>query len=113
MCRSLALIVIGAIFTITFPLGARAVDVKKKKADSVPSPPATHVAAGNHFAFDLYGKLRTDKTGENLFFSPTSISLALVDDLRRSSRRYGEADGRRTALGWRRCWICTPEWVIT
>jgi serpin B len=36
------------------------------------------VAASNHFAFDLYGQLRGDKEGENLFYSPTSISMALA-----------------------------------
>jgi serpin B len=35
------------------------------------------VEADNQFALDLYGQLDKEKPGENLFFSPTSISLAL------------------------------------
>jgi serpin B len=41
------------------------------------APPGALVQASNHFAFDLYGQLRRDKKDENLFYSPTSISLAL------------------------------------
>lgn len=40
-------------------------------------PPAG-AAANNRFAFDLYGRLRRNRTGENLCFSPFSISAALA-----------------------------------
>jgi serpin B len=36
------------------------------------------VAAGNQFAVDLYRRLDREQPGKNLFFSPTSISLALA-----------------------------------
>jgi serpin B len=57
-----------------------------------PKPPREATAderaiaeAGNHFAFDLYGRLRTEPG--NLFFSPASISAALA-------MTYAGADGR-------------------
>jgi serpin B len=41
--------------------------------------PEKQVAKGNtEFALDLYGKLKDDKKGENIFFSPFSISSALA-----------------------------------
>jgi serpin B len=42
------------------------------------APSAAIVQASNQFAFDLYGQLSRDKKNENLFYSPTSISLALA-----------------------------------
>ncbi|MBN2291663.1 MAG: hypothetical protein JXM70_04515 [Pirellulales bacterium] len=36
------------------------------------------VKGNNQFAFDLYGRLCKDKPGENLFFSPMSISTAIA-----------------------------------
>jgi serpin B len=36
------------------------------------------VLAGNQFAVDLYGQLNREHPGENLFFSPASISVALA-----------------------------------
>jgi serpin B len=38
----------------------------------------TLVSETNNFAFDLYGELLADGTTENLFVSPTSISIALA-----------------------------------
>jgi serpin B len=46
-------------------------------ADAPPAPAVTVAEDGNAFAFDLYGRLRTDQSG-NLFFSPQSISTALA-----------------------------------
>src|SRR5262249_25034403 len=41
--------------------------------------PVNHAAtANNDFAFDLYGQLARQKKGRNLFFSPYSVSSALV-----------------------------------
>jgi serpin B len=39
---------------------------------------ASIAQANNQFGFDLYGRLDKEKSGENLIFSPTSISLALA-----------------------------------
>jgi serpin B len=36
------------------------------------------VGAGNHFALDVYAQLDRAQPGENLFFSPASISVALA-----------------------------------
>jgi serpin B len=49
-------------------------DVGKKP---VPVPAAKSAAASNQFGWDLYAKLGSKAEGENLFFSPTSISMAL------------------------------------
>jgi serpin B len=38
---------------------------------------ASVVKAGNQLAVDLYGQLAKEQAGKNLFFSPTSISIAL------------------------------------
>ncbi len=43
-----------------------------------PSPGSPVVEAGNRFAIDLYRRLDQEQPGKNLFFSPTSISLALA-----------------------------------
>lgn len=40
------------------------------------SPTVTQ--ANNRFALDLYGQLSKERPGKNLFFSPTSISVALA-----------------------------------
>jgi serpin B len=46
-------------------------------AASSKSETSTVAQADNQFALDLYGQLDREKPGENLFFSPTSISMAL------------------------------------
>ncbi len=43
-----------------------------------PSDNATIVRGDNQFAVDLYAQLDRQQPGKNLFFSPTSISLALA-----------------------------------
>ena len=43
-----------------------------------PSDSATIVQGDNQFAVDLYVQLDREQTGKNLFFSPTSIALALT-----------------------------------
>ncbi len=40
--------------------------------------PPTVSEAGNQFALDLYGQLSKSQPGQNLFFSPVSISIALA-----------------------------------
>lgn len=53
--------------------------VPKRLAAIKPDPLRDAVVQGNNrFAFDLYGKLSRDRQGENLFFSPYSISTALA-----------------------------------
>src|SRR5687767_14567781 len=63
-------------------------------------PPAAHVEAGNHFAFDLYGQLRREKQGENLFNSPTSISMALA--MASAGARGDTAKQMAGVLHWQR-----------
>ena len=43
-----------------------------------PSDNAAIIRGDNQFAVDLYAQLDREQAGKNLFFSPTSISLALV-----------------------------------
>jgi serpin B len=69
---ALALVVLPAIVT-----SAHAAPVEPGPAATIAAPAAL-VQAGNQFAFDLYGQLSRDKKDENLFYSPTSISLALA-----------------------------------
>ena len=45
---------------------------------STPSDNATIVRGDNQFAVDLYAQLDREQPGKNLFFSPTSISMALA-----------------------------------
>jgi serpin B len=74
MNRSLAAFTLLVAFTaLSTAAHAAPVDPDAQKI----APPPALVLASNHFAFDLYGKLARDKKDENLFYSPTSISLAL------------------------------------
>jgi serpin B len=50
---------------------------KFARAEAPATGEASVVQANNQFAWELYGQLDKEKAGENLFFSPTSISLAL------------------------------------
>ena len=51
---------------------------KPAEADPPQAGETTVVQADSQFAWELYGQLDREKSGENLFFSPTSISLALT-----------------------------------
>lgn len=51
----------------------------KNSSEMAVTPMVTALVKGNTgFAIDLYGKLKEEKPGRNLFFSPTSISTALA-----------------------------------
>ena len=53
----------------------------RREAAGQPAKPSADdpvVQADNQFALDLYGRLDQEQPGKNLFFSPTSISLALT-----------------------------------
>ena len=43
-----------------------------------PSDSAAVIRGDNQFAMDLYAQLGREQPGKNLFFSPTSISVALA-----------------------------------
>ena len=75
MNRSLAVfaLVVGLAVLLSH---AHAAPAEPNPAQNI-APPAALVQASNHFAFDLYGQLSRDKKDQNLFYSPTSISLAL------------------------------------
>jgi serine protease inhibitor len=47
-------------------------------AQDVKAPANPAVAAGGDFAFDLYAQLAKENDGENMFFSPYSMSIALA-----------------------------------
>ena len=49
-----------------------------RRADHKPSDNAAIVRGDNQFAVDLYAQLDREQPGKNLFFSPTSISVALA-----------------------------------
>jgi serpin B len=68
------------MLTLVFALAALLPLTHAAPAEPAPAiaPSAAVVQAGNQFAFDLYGQLSRDKKEENLFYSPTSISLALA-----------------------------------
>ncbi len=71
MRKPILVLVLGVLIGLAAaPSGAE--DAKGKPT---PNPAAT---AGNAFAFDLYAQLGREKGGKNLFFSPYSISNALV-----------------------------------
>ncbi len=79
----LALILAGLAACGTAPQNTTSVSGEHVADDARPDTPdgADSVAAGNNrFAFDLYRRLATDPThaGDNLFFSPYSISSALA-----------------------------------
>ena len=67
-----------------------------------PSDNAAIVRGDNEFAVDLYAQLDREQSGKNLFFSPTSISVALAMT----------AAGARgpTSPRWPRCCISTRTW---
>jgi serpin B len=52
--------------------------IEPAQADASKSGDAVISQANNKFGLDLYGKLDKEKSGENFFFSPSSISLALA-----------------------------------
>jgi serpin B len=81
------------------PAAAGAEPAKGRPAN-VSTPPSAHVEASNHFAFDLYGKLREEKKGENLFYSPTSISMALA--MTYAGARGDTAKQMASVLHWKR-----------
>jgi serpin B len=68
-------------FLIAFLLtavGFLAVVLAPACADSSALDDAAVAQANNQFGFDLYGQLDKASSGDNLFFSPSSISLALA-----------------------------------
>ena len=110
-----------------------AVVVRREAAGQSPKPSANDppvqanniVQANNQFALDLYGRLDGEQPGKNLFFSPTSISLALTmtaggargqtlaemaktlrldEDLTQAHARYRELLDRWNASGQQRAY---------
>jgi serpin B len=62
---------------LLFSLGATM--TSETSAEQIePSDSAAIVQGDNQFAVDLYAQLDREQSGKNLFFSPTSISLALA-----------------------------------
>jgi serpin B len=52
--------------------------VRNADAEPPKSPDKNVVQGNNQFSFDLYRQLDKEKPGDNLFFSPASVSLALT-----------------------------------
>ncbi|MEX2140670.1 MAG: serpin family protein [Pirellulales bacterium] len=100
MHRLLTPLVAGLLF---WPVGVSQVLAAKVPQDTNADkimPPTAHVAASNHLAFDLYAQLRGDKEGENLFYSPTSISMALA--MTSAGARGDTAKQMANVLHWER-----------
>src|SRR5580704_8432918 len=81
MVRRLVLVVVIAVGLSLYAVSDRAWSRPpgkrmKKDASSPQGQVSAVVQAGNHFAFDLYERLRS--ADGNLFFSPASISVALT-----------------------------------
>jgi serpin B len=79
--RRFAIVAVVAVALSIFAVSDKASAVPPKRPIPQNRPPGQEnvgpvVEAGNHFAFDLYERLRTNPG--NLFFSPASISLALA-----------------------------------
>jgi serpin B len=80
MSRRFAIVAVIAAGLSIFGLSDKASSMPPRRQQKNPATPQEHVSpvveAGNHFAFDLYERLRS--TDGNLFFSPASISVALA-----------------------------------
>lgn len=79
MKRLTRILVLTGMVTLTNPLGSvtgSANELLAAEADA--KPVKTTVTANSDFAIDLYHQLGKENTGKNLFFSPYSISNALV-----------------------------------
>ena len=66
-----------ALGLLLFSLGAT-MSRETSAAELTPSDSAAIVRGDNQFATDLYAQFDREQPGKNLFFSPTSISLALA-----------------------------------
>jgi serine protease inhibitor len=72
---------------------------KERTHPEVPSGDLSELVEGNTaFAFDLYRVLAEQQEGENLFYSPYSISLALAMAYAGGPRRDRGTDGARTLV---------------
>ena len=81
MRRRFAILAALVVASLFFGLADKTLSVPPRKVHrNASSTPQEHVSAvvdaGNHFAFDLYERLRSAEG--NLFFSPASISVALT-----------------------------------
>jgi serpin B len=80
MCRRSGILIVALGLSILFADLALAAPPQRRRGNrGRPMPQAQLtpiVEAGNHFAFDLYERLRS--ADANLFFSPASISMALA-----------------------------------
>ena len=67
---------------VTIALFANSLFGAEPKAVAVPKPEPSPIdvttQANSSFAFDLYKQLASENEGENLFFSPYSVSSALA-----------------------------------
>jgi serpin B len=79
MTRMTRILVVAGMVTLANPMGTvtgGANDLLAAEADAAPVKHA--VQANSDFAFDMYQQLSKENAGENLFFSPYSISSALA-----------------------------------
>ena len=73
------LLVLAGAVTMTTPSGSlRASENEAAVATDGNAPEKIAVEANSRFAFDLYARLAAGNEGENLFFSPYSVSTALM-----------------------------------
>jgi serpin B len=93
------LLAAGWLFWIgVSPATASKVPADTKAGNTMP-PPAL-VEAINDFAFDLYSEVSESKQGENLFYSPTSIAMALA--MTSTGARGDTAKQMADVLHWER-----------
>ena len=68
----------SGVFTVTTSLAILTVSSVSHAAEEGPASVDTVVQANSAFAFDLYQQLAKENEGDNLFFSPYSVSGALA-----------------------------------
>jgi len=79
MTNMTRILVIAGMVTLANPLGTVTGEANDLLAAEVDAAPVKHaVQANSDFAFDMYQQLSKENAGENLFFSPYSISSALA-----------------------------------
>jgi serine protease inhibitor len=79
MKRLTRILILSGVVTLTNPLGSITGQSNELLAAEIDMAPTKLIAQANtDFAIDLYAQLSDENQGENLFFSPYSISSALA-----------------------------------
>ena len=93
------LLVLAGTVTMTTPAGSlRASENEAAVAADGNAPEKIAVGANSRFAFDLYAQLAAENKGESIFFSPYSVSTALMMTAEGARGKTAEEMGQ--ALGF-------------